>query len=304
MKDIHSDSISYDVIIVGGSYSGLSAAMALGRALKDVLIIDNNNPCNKQTPLSHNFLTNDGVAPEELQNKAKQQLHNYASVRFIMANAVTGKINGKKFEIQVESGELFIGKYLIFATGIKDLLPSISGLSECWGISVLHCPFCHGYEVRNEKTGILINDKADTDFIRLISNWTKDLIVFTNGNDSLSITQQKALENEKISVSDKEIKHLEHQNGLLQKIHFTDNTAMPIKVLYAPSPFEQKCDIPMTLGCELNDEGYLKTDSTYETSVQGIFAIGDNASKMRTVANAVSMGNTAGIILSKKLILQ
>ena len=293
----------YDAIIVGGSYSGLSAAMALGRALKNVLIIDNVDPCNKLTPFSHNFLTNDGVKPEELQFKAKTQVSQYTTVSFVTGKAITGKITGSEFAIQVENGEIFNGKFLIFATGIKDILPPISGISECWGISVLHCPFCHGYEVRNEKTGILVNGNADTDFIRLISNWTKNLVVFTNGTDSLNENQKKELKDHNITISEKVIKHLEHQNGILQKMHFTDDTSLEISVLYAPSPFEQKCKIPESLGCELTDEGYIKIDNMNETSLSGIYATGDNSSRMRTVANAVSMGTTTGIIISKKLIL-
>ena len=141
----------YDVIIIGGSYSGLAAGMALGRALRNVLIIDSGNPCNKQTPHSHNFLTNDGKSPAEIAGVAKEQLRIYGTVRLINGLAMTGIKTETGFKIQVQSGETFSSKKLVFATGIKDIMHDIPGFAECWGISVLHCPYCHGYEVRNAR---------------------------------------------------------------------------------------------------------------------------------------------------------
>ena len=137
----------FDVIIIGGSYSGLAAGMALGRALKQVLIIDSHTPCNRQTPYSHNLITNDGKTPAEIASVAKQQVAAYPTVHFFNGLAVQGSGTNNAFKIKVASGETFSGDKLIFATGIKDIMPNIDGFSECWGISVLHCPYCHGYEV-------------------------------------------------------------------------------------------------------------------------------------------------------------
>ena len=294
---------SFDVIIVGGSYSGLAAGMALGRAMKKVLIIDGGKPCNRQTPYSHNFITHDGDTPTEIAALANLQVSRYDTVKFFDGLAARGikTING--FEIQVASGETFTAKKLIFATGIKDLLPAIDGLSECWGISVIHCPYCHGYEVRNEKTGILGNGDMGFDFTRLISNWTKDLTLFTNGTSTLSSEQQEKLNTHQIKIVEKEIEKFDHNSGQIQQIVFKDGTKTSIKAIYAPSPFEQHCKIPEAMGCELTEEGYLKIDKMQETTIKGVFAIGDNAAKMRTVANAVAMGTTAGMTISKQMIL-
>lgn len=150
--------MQFDVIIVGGSYSGLAAAMALGRALRTVLVIDDGKPCNRQTPHSHNFLTNDGTPPTEIATLARLQVSKYTTVKFFKGLATNGHKTDQGFEIEGSSRETFAAKYLIFATGIKDILPGIPGIEACWGISALHCPYCHGYEVRQEKTGILGND--------------------------------------------------------------------------------------------------------------------------------------------------
>jgi thioredoxin reductase len=294
----------FDVIIVGGSYSGLAAGMAMGRALKKVLIIDDGKPCNRQTPHSHNFITHDGVAPAAIAESARARVKKYDTVQFFNGLATSGVRTEYGFEISTASGEIFSTKKIIFATGIRDILPDIEGLAACWGISVLHCPYCHGYEVRQEKTGILSNGAFAFDFARLISNWTNDITLFTNGPSMLTVEQKEQLEKHHISVVEKDIESLEHSDGYIQHIIFRDGTKFLMKALYAPVPFEQHCTIPSLLGCQLTEEGYVKIDSFMETTVAGVFACGDNASTMRTVANAVAMGTTAGMVLSKKMILE
>lgn len=294
----------FDVIIIGGSYSGLAAGMALGRALRQVLIIDSGNPCNKQTPYSHNFITQDGKTPADIALLARQQVEKYGTVKFMNGLAVRGSKVEKGFEIKVGSGETFSAKKLIFATGIKDSIPNIDGVKECWGISVLHCPYCHGYEVKNESTGVLGNGEKGFEFVSLISNWTKDLTLFTNGKSALTTNQAAKLDSHRIKLIETEIERLEHTHGQLQNIVFKDGTTSPIKAFYAPSPFEQHCGIPEALGCELIDEGYLKTDSIQRTSVHGVYACGDNSTRLRTVANAVAMGTTAGMMINKEIVLE
>ena len=298
------DNNTFDVIIIGGSYSGLAAGMALGRAMKKVLIIDSGKPCNRQTPYSHNFLTHDGKSPAEITALANLQVRRYKTVKFFNGLATSGFKTETGFEIQVASGETFAAKKLIFATGIRDIMPDIDGFAACWGISVLHCPYCHGYEVRNEKTGILGHGEYGYELARLISNWTNDLTLFTNGHSTLTAEQTEKLENHHIKIVEKEIERLEHNNGYLQNIIFKDGTKSSLKTIYAHSPFEQHCQIPELLGCELTGEGYIKVDPFQETTVNGVFACGDNATRMRTVANAVAMGTTAGITVSKKMILE
>jgi thioredoxin reductase len=302
--NIMKDNKKFDVIIVGGSYSGLAAGMALGRALKHVLIIDSGKPCNAPTPHSHNFLTQDGKTPSAIATLAKQQVEMYDTITFFNGLAIKGSKTENGFEIQVGSGELFTAKKIIFATGIKDELVNIEGVSDCWGISMLHCPYCHGYEVRNEKTGILGNGEHAYELAKLISNWTKDLSVYTNGKSSLTVEQTQKLSNHKINIVENDIERLEHKNGYLQNIIFKDGTQAEVKAMYSRNTFVQHCSIPESLGCALDDEGYIKVNPFQETTVEGILACGDNTTRMRTVANSVAMGTTAGMTVSKKMILE
>lgn len=294
----------FEVIIVGGSYSGLAAAMALGRAMRQVLIIDSGMPCNEQTPYSHNFLTHDGKSPAEIALLAKQQVQKYNTVQFIGGLAIHGIRTEKGFAIRTSSGDIYTAKKLIFATGIRDIMPPLDGFKECWGISVLHCPYCHGYEVKNKNTGILANGDQGFEFTGLISNWTHQLTLLTNGISTLSDDQATKLSHRQIKIVEKEIHKLDHTDGRLQKIIFKDGTAIGINILYAPRPFEQHSAIPEALGCEMTNEGYIKTDPMQRTSIPGIYACGDNTTRTRTVANAVAMGTTAGMMANKEIVLE
>nr|WP_288836900.1 NAD(P)/FAD-dependent oxidoreductase [uncultured Flavobacterium sp.] len=294
----------FDVIIIGGSYSGLAAGMALGRALKKVLIIDSGKPCNAQTPHSHNFLTQDGNTPKAIADLGKKQVDEYSNVEFFNGIATSGSKIENGFEITTEKGEKFHASKLIFATGIKDSMPQIEGFAESWGISAIHCPYCHGYEVRNTKTGILANGDYAYEFSILISNWTSDLKIFTNGKSTLTKEQQNKLKSHNIKIIEKEIDKIEHIKGYIQNLVFKDGTKSPLMALYSPRPFVQHCTIPEALGCTINDEGYIKVNAFQETSVEGIYACGDNTTRLRTVANAVAMGTSAGMAVSKKMIFE
>lgn len=292
----------FDVIIVGGSYAGLSAAMALGRSLRKVLIIDAGNPCNKQTPHSHNFITQDGETPAAISEKAKAQVLEYPTVEFIRGYAKSGKKVENGFEITTDSGQLFKSKKLIFATGIKDLLPHINGFAECWGITAIHCPYCHGYEVRKVKTGILANGDGAFETAKLISNWTDELTVFTNGKSELNEEQNKELKHHNIEVVENKIEAINHSKGYIESIEFSDGKSESIKAMYARVPFVQHSDNPSQIGCELDDNGYITVDMFQKTSVQGVFAAGDNTTFMRSVAQAVYAGSAAGGGLNMELI--
>lgn len=294
----------FDAIIVGGSYSGLAAGMALGRSLRRVLILDGGLPCNRQTPFSHNFLTQDGKPPAEIAALARQQVEGYGTVRFLSGTAVAGQRDPEGFRIRTGSGESFSARKLVFATGIRDILPDIPGFAACWGITVLHCPYCHGYEVRNRPTGLLGNGSPGFEFSLLLRNWTGDLTVFTDGPATFTGEQAAALAARDIRIVETPIAELEHDKGNLRSVRLLDGSDVPLAALYTRPPFEQHCSLPASLGCESTPEGYLKVDPLQRTSVHGVYACGDNSSAMRTVANSVATGTTAGMMLNKEMALE
>lgn len=296
------DAKNFDAIIVGGSYSGLAAAMSLGRALRQVLVLDSGNPCNKQTPHSHNFITQDGRTPKQIWIAAREQVAQYPTVSFQDGLAVSGVKTETGFAITTENQDTFTAKKLLFATGIKDQMPDIPGFAECWGISVIHCPYCHGYEVRNQKTGLLGNGNAGFEYVRLISNWTPDLTLFTNGPSTLTTEQTAKLKERNIAIIEIKIQSFQHEQGKIRCVVLQDQTEIPVNAFYARPPFVQHSTIPQDLGCESNEQGLLKVDMMQKTTVPGVYASGDNATAVRSVASAVAAGTMAGAALNRELI--
>lgn len=293
---------NFDTVIVGGSYAGLSAAMALGRAIRRVLIVDSGKPCNAQTPHSHNFLTQDGAPPAAIAALGREQVLAYPTVKLIH-DEVTG-VTGENLDFRIETagGMRANARKVVFATGIKDQLPAVNGLATCWGISVIHCPYCHGYEYRDQPTGLLVNGETALERTRLIRNWTKELTVFTNGEMQITLQDLTTLADMGVAVVETPIQQVVHTNGQLDHLVLADGSTVPLAALYASVPFEQQSNLPQRLGCELQNSGHIKVDATQRTTVPGVYAAGDNSTMLRSVSAAVAAGTMAGAFVNHELI--
>lgn len=294
----------YDVIIIGGSYAGLSAAMALGRSLRQVLIIDGGLPCNKPTPKSHNFITQDGSNPKDITELAKKQVLKYNTVKFIEDFAISGVKSNNNFMISTNSGKTFITKKIVFATGIIDTIPDIKGFIECWGKSIVHCPYCHGFELRDRKTAILADAQKAKHLSVIIKNLTNYLTIINSRKEDFNPLEVNELKQKNINVINENIKEIEHNNGYLKNIVLTNGNKFPLEVLYASLPFKQHSDIPKVLGCIYTELGYIQVDNYQKTSVDSVFACGDNSGMMRSVAHAVHAGNLTGAIVNSELAME
>lgn len=293
---------SFEVIIIGGSYAGLSAGLALGRAMRKVLIIDGGKPCNRYTPHSHNFITHDGEEPAVIAEKAKAQVQAYPTVHFNEDLAVKASKQESHFEIECASGDIFRAKRLLFATGVKDPMPDIPGFANCWGKSIIHCPYCHGYEVKHAKTGILAAGDVAMHYAQLISNWTADLSIYSNGPSGLKPDQLALLDKHQIPVIEKEIAAFDEEKGQLKHILFKDGSNQSIEAIYSKPSFEQHCPLPASLACQLNEQGLLEVDFMQRTTQPHIYACGDSASPFRAVSYAVASGSIAGAVINNDLI--
>ena len=233
---------------------------------------------------------------------AIDQVSQYKTIEFYSGLAIRGAKTEKEFEIETQVGDLFYSKKLILATGVKDEFPGIKGFAECWGISVIHCPYCHGYEVKNEKTGIFGNGDPGFELCRLISNWTKDLTLFTNGRSTLTMEQAGKLKKHNILIVEKGIDGFENANGQIKNIVFNDNSKNPVTAMYARPELVQHSEIPLQLGCELSEQGLVKMDASQKTTIHGVFACGDNSNSSKDIAIAVSSGMIAGAACNKEII--
>ncbi|TWR28805.1 NAD(P)/FAD-dependent oxidoreductase [Mucilaginibacter pallidiroseus] len=293
---------AFDVIIIGGSYAGLSAAMALGRALRSVLIIDSGKPCNLQTPHSHNLITHDGEIPSNIAELALEQVLAYPTVVLKDGIAIDAAKLKDGFTILTADGETYTAKKLLFATGLKDIMPDIPGFAECWGISVIHCPYCHGYEVRHQPTALLANGEMAYEFGSLLTNWTSNLTIFTNGPSTLTTQQTEKLAQHKVSINQQFVSEIIHNKGYIDSVVFANGDKLELNAMYAKIGFEQHSTLPEQLGCKLTEHGLIYVNEMQETSVEGIYAAGDNTTLMRSLSNAIAAGGKAGAMINHKLV--
>lgn len=290
----------FEVIIIGGSYAGLSAAMALGRASRNILVIDDGKPCNAPTPNSHNFLTRDGETPAAISVIAKEQVLKYPTVIFLDGRVIKVEKAGNEFVVETEEGETFQAKKILLATGIKDIMPEIEGFAECWGKTVIHCPYCHGYEVKGLKTAVITNGDVGMHYAMLLRQWTTNLAFFTNGPVTFTEEQRAKLQQHNIAVMETPIAKFFHKNGNLEQIILSDGSSHNISVVYYKPAFKLP-EIITGLGLETDESGFVKVDDMQRTGTPGIFAAGDCCSMMRSLPNAVATGNKAGAIINMEL---
>jgi thioredoxin reductase len=292
----------FDVLIIGGSYAGLSAALALGRARRHTLLLDTGRPCNRQTPHSHNFLTHDGATPAALRAQAQAEVLRYPTIELRADEARRATPTAGGFLVETAAGTTLKARKLVLATGITDLLPPLPGFAECWGISVLHCPYCHGYEVADQPLGVFGNGDVGFEFARLIHHWSRQLTLFTNGPSTLTERQQAVLAPHAVAVVEAPITGLLHEQGQLQAVQLADGPAHPLAAVFARVPFQLPGTLAQQLGCTLTETGYVQVDDFQRTSVPGVYAAGDNTTPMRALAAAVAAGSKAAAVLNKELI--
>ncbi|SDH60288.1 Thioredoxin reductase [Pedobacter terrae] len=294
--------MDFDVIIIGGSYAGLSAALTLGRSTRNVLIIDSGKPCNRQTPHSHNFLTHDGHRPADIAKAAKEEVLKYSTVRFLEGKAISAERIDAGFSVAVENAGSFTARKILLATGLKDVLPDIKGLAACWAISAIHCPYCHGYEVKNEKIALLMNGEHAFEMAKNLQLWNKDLTILTNGKSELNAEQTKKLKSESITILEEEIVEMEHQNGQLDNVVFKNGERLNFKAIYVKPEIEQHINFNEQLGFELTELKTIKVNEQQQTTAEGVYAAGDCATLFRSLSFITAAGTMAAVMINKELI--
>ncbi len=293
---------NYDALIVGGSVAGLSAALILGRSLRSVLVIDGGEPCNRQTPHSHSFMTRDGASPSQLSNIAREQALAYPTVEIMNGEVVSIIRKDDGFGVSTSQGLVYRARKILLATGVKDLMPDIEGFAECWGRSVLHCPYCHGYEVKNEPMGVMIDGEHAAEYAGLIRHWSKNLTLFTNGPSTLSDVQRGTISRLNIPMVENPVVRLNHKEGMITSLEWQNGSRVELNALFAPVPTRLHSDLTLSLGCELTPTGLIAVSQFGETNVPGVFAAGDNSSPLRQVVMASAAGNIAGAFMNKEMV--
>lgn len=285
----------YEVLIVGGGPAGLSAAMTLGRIGRKALVCDDDRPRNAPSIHVNNLPALDGIHPVEWRSLVRKNLEKYPTISFFQGAASSVKKMNHAFDVKLATGTIVTVKKIILAYGIQDRLPEIEGFKELWGKSVFHCAFCHGYEIRNERLGIIANGDVAAHLTPLIYNLSQDLILFTNGRADLSSEMRELLKKRNILLVEEKIKKLNRFETQLKSISFESSPDIERDALFlAPVfPLSLKSSIGTELGCEKNEMGLYKIGDKGHTSIAGVFAAGE-CTQMSSVSISSALGVLAG----------
>lgn len=283
----------HDVIIVGGSYAGLSAGLQLARARRKVLMIDAGQRRNRFAATSHGFLGQDGQAPGIIAAEGRSQLMEYPTVTWVQDSVAHAVAEQGGFSVRTDCNGVFKAKRLILATGVVDELPAIEGLQERWGTRVFHCPYCHGYELDQGRIGVLATSPLAMHHALMLPDWGTTTL-FTNGVFTPDAEQQAQLDRRGVSVESTTVTRI---SGERADLELADGRVIALDGVFTMSR-TRISPLAAQLGCELADGptgAYLHTNETRQTSVAGVFACGDTSLAAGSVALAVGEGVRAGV---------
>lgn len=297
--------IQRDVAVVGGSWAGLAAATQLARARRSVRVIDSGLPRNRFAAAAHGFFGHDGRRPDDILDDAREQFLSYPTAEFHIDHVANGRSCQGIFELTTTSGTVVEARRLILATGVDDILPDIPGLWERWGITVVHCPYCHGFELADRPVGVIASSETAVHQAMLLRDWATDITLFTEGRLTLDDKQRGMLRWKNVRVETRAIEALLGDAPELTGVRLVDGDTVAIGALYVAAHTQPSSSLARELGCAI-DEGlsgpFIRTDERKETTVAGVFAAGDTARSMSNVTWAVADGMAAGVFAHQSLV--
>ena len=294
----------YDAVVIGGSYAGLSAAIHIARARRSVCVIDTATPRNRFADASHGFFGHDGETPENMIATARAQVESYPGVRMIADAGSDVAGEDGRFAVSLASGGTVTGRKLVLAFGISDVLPEIPGLAARWGDTVLHCPYCHGYEHGDGRLGVLWTAPLSAHQASLIADWGATTL-YLDGNPEPEGDAKTLLERRGVAIEAASVRALEGENGGLSSLRLGDDRQVPIDALFLAPRSRLNSPIAERLGCALEEGPFgpvIRTDAAKLTSVAGVYAAGDIARVPHNATWASADGVTAGISLHQSLV--
>ncbi|MFD1858925.1 NAD(P)/FAD-dependent oxidoreductase [Aeromicrobium camelliae] len=294
----------YDVLIVGGSAAGLSAALTLGRAMRRVAVIDAGEPRNRFAPHMHAVLGNEGAEPGALLRKGREEAAAYG-VTFVAGTALAVDADDRTVTVATDQGDV-TARALIVATGLTDELPSVPGLVEHWGTAVLHCPYCHGWEVRGRRIGVLGGSPMSTHQAQLVRQWTDQLTFFTAGDD-LDPEMRQRLRARGVEVIDTPVSAVLSDDGRFAGVRLDDGQEIALDALFAAPTPRPHDEFLAGLDLERADSpvgSFISVDPTGQTSHRRIWAAGNVVNPGANVPISIAAGVTAGAVANMALVTE
>jgi thioredoxin reductase len=292
----------YDVVVIGGGAAGLSAALVLSRARRKVLVVDAGEPRNAPATHMHGYLSRDGMPPGELLAAGRTEVGLYGGE--VIAGTVTDLLSDGHSGswVLLASGQRISARRLLIATGLRDELPRIPGLAQRWARDVLHCPYCHGHEVRDRQLGVIGGTPGAVRYAQIVRQWTHDLVYFTPP-DTLTAVERTQLLARAIGVIEGTIDQLVIDDAdRLRGVQMSDGPVVPRDALFVPPRFVPNSTLLLDLGCEVDPDGWVSVDSTGRTSVPGVWAAGNIVDPRAQVITAAGAGSAAAIALNADLV--
>jgi thioredoxin reductase len=291
----------YDVVVIGGGAAGLSAALVLSRARREVLVVDAGTPRNAPATRMHGYLSRDGLPPGDLLATGRNEVKSYGGD--IVTGTVTDLVPDGPigFRVVLADGQRISARRLLVTTGLRDELPDIPGLRERWARDVLHCPYCHGHEVRDRRLGVIGGTPDAARYAHIIRQWTHDLVYFTPP-DVLTPAERTQLAARAVGVVEGTIEQLVIENDQLQGVRLDDGRVVPRDALFVPPRFVPNNDLLVGLGCDVDSAGWVTVDNTGRTSVPGVRAAGNVVDPRAQVISAAGAGSAAAIALNADLV--
>jgi thioredoxin reductase len=299
--------MQYDVLIIGAGSAGLSAALTLGRCLRRVLLADGGPPRNEASPGVHGFLTRDGIRPAELLRVSHEQLRPYemVEVQCLQIDMVIRQDFGFRATGHGTADDALIvieARRVLLATGVSDILPPLPGFRELWGRGVLHCPYCHGWEVRHQPLAVYGRGRTVTGLALLVSRWSADVIVVTDGPGHLTPNARRRLRRQNIRIREEHVARLiGSASHDLQCIEFTDGSRLDRAALFLHAPQHQRSPLAAALGARIMSSGAVWVDKKGQTTIPGVYAAGDTAPGTQQALLAAAAGSQAAIALNESL---
>ena len=291
----------FDVVVVGGGAAGLSAALVLSRARRRVLVVDAAQPRNAPAHHMQGFLSRDGMPPAHLLEEGRREVEGYGTK--IRRGTVTDLVpcGDKGFMALLEDRTRVTARRLLVTTGLRDELPDVPGLRERWARDVLHCPYCHGWEVRDQQLGILWNGPDSVRYAQTVRQWTHDAVLFAPAG-TLTHADRSRLVARAIGIVEGEIAGLVVEDDRLRWVELADGRRVPRDALFVPPRFVPNDDLLTSLGCALDEQGWVVVGPQGATSVPGVWVAGNVANPRAQVVTAAGEGSAAAIALNADLV--